>query len=193
MNSVARLRNFVARRKDRECCSLCGVALVARHPHLFETAIGKVRCSCSGCASVFPSTEGKFRRVPDRVVRLEDFRMSDGQWAAFGIPVGMAFLQKARAVYPSPLGAVESSVSPESWNALLGDNPILRSMEPDVEALLLRRGASHRESFIVPIDEGYRLVGILRREWRGFTGGDGVQKALDGFFGELLARSGGGA
>ena len=61
-----------------------------------------------------------------------------------------------------------------------------------MEALLVRRGISRRESFIVPIDEGYRLVGILRREWRGFTGGDGVQKALDDFFAELLARSGGG-
>ena len=114
MNSVARLRNFVARRRSVESCSLCGVALEARHPHLFEAAIGKVRCACGGCASVFPTTEGKFRKVPDRVVRLEDLRMSDGDWAAFGIAVGMAFLQKARAIYPSPLGAVESSVTPES-------------------------------------------------------------------------------
>ena len=119
--------------------------------------------------------------------------MTEEQWAAFGVPIGMAFLQKARAVYPSPLGAVESSVPAEAWEALLEENPVLRSMEPDVEALLVRRGVSPRESFIVPIDEGYRLVGLLRREWRGFTGGDEVQKALDRFFGELRARSGGGA
>ena len=42
------------------------------------------------------------------------------------------------------------------------------------------------------IDEGHRLVGILRREWRGFTGGDEVQKALDQFFAELVARAEGG-
>ena len=190
---VARLRNFVARRAESEACSLCGVALEERHTHLFETAIGKVRCSCQGCASVFPDASGKFRRVPDRVVRLDEFRISDEEWAAFGIPIGIAFLQKERAFYPSPLGAVESSVPAEACDKLLLANSLLHSMEPDVEALLVRRQIPHREAFIIPIDEGYRLVGLLRREWRGFTGGDGVQMSLEDFFGELRRRSGGGA
>ena len=30
-------------------------------------------------------------------------------------------------------------------------------MEPDVEALLVRRGVSRRESFIVPIDESVKV------------------------------------
>jgi hypothetical protein len=193
MNAVARLRKFVERRAAVESCSICGIGLEERHPHLFETAVGKVRCSCRGCASVFPASTGKFRRVPDRVVRLVDLRLTEEQWAAFGIPIGMAFLQKGRAVYPSPLGTVESSVPNEAWDVLQNENPILGTMEPDVEALLVRRDGSHREAFIIPIDEGYRLVGLLRREWRGFTGGDGVQKALEEFFGELEARSGGAA
>lgn len=193
MNPVARLRSFVAHREGRESCSLCGVALDARHPHLFETSVRKIRCSCEGCANVFPHASGKFRRVPSRVKRLADFGMSDEEWAALGIPIGIAFLQKSRAFYPSPLGTVESSVPPDAWDSLLEGNLVLRSMEPDVEALLVRRERAHREAFIIPIDEGYRLVGLLRREWRGFTGGDSVHEALDRFFAELEARSGGDA
>lgn len=199
MNAIARLRSFVAPRKEAESCFLCGSALEAGHPHLLDSSCGKLRCACRGCASVFPHASGKFRRVPDRVARLAEFRMTDEQWAAFGIPVGIAFFRRraketgALAFYPSPLGAVESSVSEEAWETLLGENEPLRSMEPDVEALLVGRLGGRRECFIVPLDECYRLVGILRREWRGFTGGDQVQSALDRFFGELLSRSGGGA
>jgi hypothetical protein len=199
MNAIARIRSFVAPRKELESCFLCGSPIDAGHPHLLDSSSGKLHCACRGCSSVFPHASGKFRRVPDRVARLAEFRMTDEQWATFGIPVGIAFFRPrgkdggALAFYPSPLGAVESTVSQEAWEILLGENEALRSMEPDVEALLVGRLAKRRECFIVPIDECYRLVGILRREWRGFTGGDEVQTALDRFFGELLSRSGGGA
>jgi len=199
MNAIARLRGFVAPRKEVESCFLCGSALDAVHPHLLDSSSGKLHCACRGCGSVFPHTSGKFRRVPERVARLAELRVTDEQWAALGIPVGIAFFRKlgkndgALAIYPSPLGAVESLVAPETWEPVLGANEALRSMEPDVEALLVGRLNARRECFIVPIDECYRLVGILRREWRGFTGGDEVQAALDRFFGELLSRSGGGA
>jgi hypothetical protein len=199
MNAIARLRGFVAPRKEVESCFLCASALDAGHPHLLDSGSGKLHCACRSCTSVFPHASGKFRRVPERVARLAEFRMTDEQWAALGIPVGIAFFRKlgkkdgALAIYPSPLGAVESLVTPETWEPVLGANEALRSMEPDVEALLVGRLNARRECFIVPIDECYRLVGILRREWRGFTGGDEVQAALDRFFGELLNRSGGGA
>lgn len=199
MNAIARLRGYVAPRKDVESCFLCGSALDAGHPHLLDSSSGKLQCACRGCGSVFPHSSGKFRRVPERVERLAEFRMTDEQWAALGIPVGIAFFRRrgteggALAIYPSPLGAVESSVSEEAWAALVGENPALRTLEPDVEALMVGRLGGRRECFLVPIDECYRLVGILRREWKGFTGGDEVQSALDRFFGELLSRSGGSA
>ena len=35
-------------------------------------------------------------------------------------------------------------------------------MEPDVEALLINRVGPAREYFLAPIDECYRLVGLIR-------------------------------
>ncbi len=70
-------------------------------------------------------------------------------------------------------------------------NRQLATMQPDVEALLVRsksdQGAS--ECFIVPIDACYELVGHLRRLWRGFDGGKEANAKLDAFFEDVKARS----
>jgi hypothetical protein len=64
-------------------------------------------------------------------------------------------------------------------------------MEPDVEALLVRRsdagrgGASSSEALLVPVDACYRLVGLVRLHWKGFDGGAEAWAAIDGFFAEL--------
>ena len=52
------------------------------------------------------------------------------------------------------------------------DNPALQEMEPDVEALLVNRigharGFSDPEYYIVPIDECFKLVGLIRTRWQG--------------------------
>ena len=57
-------------------------------------------------------------------------------------------------------------------------NPVLESLEPDVEALLVNRvgharEASAAEYYIAPIDACYQLVGLIRVHWRGLSGGDG--------------------
>jgi hypothetical protein len=43
--------------------------------------------------------------------------------------------------------------------------------------------------YIVPIDLCYQLVGLIRAEWRGFSGGTEAWAAIDRFFGELEARA----
>ena len=55
-------------------------------------------------------------------------------------------------------------------------------MEPDVEALLINRVGPAREYFLAPIDECYRLVGLIRLHWRGLSGGTEVWKEIQGFF-----------
>ena len=182
MSAIARLRKCAARRADAERCGLCGDAVPELHPHLVEAGRGKPLCACGGCAAVFAHAGGKYRRVPERVTAV---RVDEARRAALGAPVGVAFFRPGLAVYPSPLGAVESSVAPEAWEALLAETPALRSMEADVEVLLLRPG----EAFIVPIDAAYRLIGVLRREWRGFTGGDAAQAAVESFFSDLRRRA----
>jgi hypothetical protein len=98
--------------------------------------------------------------------------------------VGIAFffrnsaLDTLVACYPSPAGAVESQLP-------LGDAPWMRALAPDVEALLVRRTHRANDCFLVPIDAGYELVGVIRREWKGLGGGPDVERAIDGFFGTL--------
>jgi hypothetical protein len=60
-------------------------------------------------------------------------------------------------------------------------------LEDDVQALLVNRVRGARQQWIVPIDECYALVGLIRTRWRGFTGGAEVWEEL-GRFWERLDR-----
>ena len=123
--------------------------------------------------------------------------MTREEWHAFEIPVAMAFFVKrsvngtVAAFYPSPAGAVETTVPEGAWEAIIRRYPGLAGLRPDVEAFLLRRGDSEDDAFIAPLDQCYRLIGIIRREWQGFTGGDAVRQAVDRFFLDLGDTSGG--
>ncbi len=44
-----------------------------------------------------------------------------------------------QAYYPSPMGATESLLRLEAWKELEAANPVLATLEPDVEALLVDR------------------------------------------------------
>jgi hypothetical protein len=66
-------------------------------------------------------------------------------------------------------------------------------MEPDVEALLVNRARralpnGEAKHFLVPIDECYKLVGLIRTRWRGLGGGTEVWSAIAGFFEDLERR-----
>ena len=199
MNALARLGRFVRGRSAEERCGLCAGTVGGVHPHLVQVASGKLHCSCPGCASVLGHSSGAFRRVPERILELPELCLTAEDWQGFAIPVGIAFFLRSTprggvvAFYPSPLGAVETSVPDDAWERTRRENPVLESLESDVEALLVRRGGARTEAFIVPIDECYGLVGLMRRTWRGFTGGEGVTKAVEEFFGSLRAKSGGRA
>ena len=64
-------------------------------------------------------------------------------------------------------------------------NPALGALQPDVEALLVNRTHGCREYYLVPIDRCYALVGTIRRQWRGLSGGSEVWEAIGGFFARL--------
>ncbi len=103
--------------------------------------------------------------------------MSDAQWDDLLIPISLAFFTcssaagRVMALYPGPAGASESSLRLDAWEEIAAANPELLDMQPDVEALLVNRVGATREYFIVPIDECYRLVGIIRMRWSGLSGG----------------------
>jgi len=197
----ATLRRFVRERAPAERCEMCSAAMRAEHQHLTDPVNRKLVCVCDGCAILFGSQgETKYRRVPRRVRALPDFQLSDGQWEALAIPIGMAFFfrnsaeGRVSAFYPSPAGPTQSMLGLEAWEEIVRSNPVLDQMEPDVEALLVNRlnrmnGGGAPECYLVPVDECYKLVGLIRAHWRGLSGGAEVWKEINGFFAGLKART----
>ncbi len=116
------------------------------------------------------------------------------------MPINMAFFfestprQRVVALYPSPAGATESLLSLDAWQDIVAQNPVLREMEADVEALLVNRlgharGFSKAEYYIAPIDECFKLVGLIRGHWRGLSGGTEVWQEMGEFFTTLRQKS----
>jgi hypothetical protein len=196
------LRKF-ARKPERsvERCELCRCELLAEHPHLIDVKQRRMVCSCDACALLFTGKSGsKYRRVPRQVRLLSNFRMSDAEWDGLMIPINLAFFfsnsvdARVNVMYPSPAGATESLLPLAAWNNIILTNPILKSLEPDVEALLVNRvgqarGVAPGEYYIVPIDACYRLVGLIRLHWRGFSGGTEVWQEIGSFFGHLRSQA----
>jgi Family of unknown function (DUF5947) len=196
---LASLQRFVRKpRVDTEVCELCAAPLGTLHDHLLELDQRKVTCACNPCAILFGnSVKQRYRRIPRDVRRLHDFAIDDHEWESLMIPINLAFfsynssLGRVVANYPSPGGIMESSLDLEYWNVIVERNPVLKSFAPDVEALLVNRISEKAQYFRAPIDQCFRLVGTLRRHWRGLSGGSEVWKEIDAFFHELNELSGG--
>lgn len=180
---------------------MCGLEVSPDHQHLIDLETRRLICACEACAILFGGQSSlKFKRVPRRVRWLGDFRLTDGQWDSLMIPIEMVFIfrnsrmGKMLAFYPSPAGAIESLLSLDTWSEIERDNPGLSDMEPDVEALLVNRVGAQRgvkpEFFAVPIDECYKLAGLIRMYWRGLSGGTEVWREVGTFFEELKGKAG---
>jgi hypothetical protein len=190
------LRQFLPKKKNVERCELCSAELFSDHPHLVEPSSRQLVCSCNACAILFSSKEdARFRRVPRTIRYLSNFQMTDAEWESLRIPINMAFFfystptGKVVAQYPSPAGATESLLSLETWEEVAQRNPVLKKIEADVEALLVYRIGQERENYVVPIDECYKLVGIIRMNWKGLSGGQEVWEEIRKFFSSLKDRS----
>ena len=122
------------------------------------------------------------RRVPpgrQPPLWLDELRITDEQWAAFGIPIGLAFFMISSvtgsviALYPSPAGATESELDLARGRAAVRG-------QPGAGARARHRGADRQplgdapQQVIVPIDAAYGLVGVVKAAWEGITGGAGV-------------------
>lgn len=172
-----------------ERCELCAKALAPSHRHLAEPRERKLVCTCEACALLFPAQASlRYKAVPRDVRRLDALVLSDAQWDALAIPIGMAFFlrssvsERTVAFYPGPAGATESLLELEAWQEIVGQNPSLASMEPDVEALVINRLWTPHQQYIFPIDRCYHLVGLMRTKWRGFMGGTELWQELRTFF-----------
>lgn len=193
---LASLRHFLIKPPEIERCDLCATALAEQHQHLIDPIERRLLCVCDPCAILFTSSgETKYRRVPRDVIALNDFALSDQAWNSLGIPIGLVFIYRSSvadqilAVYPSPAGPTETALDQESWEEMVVDNPVLSKLALDVEALLINRMNGAREYFWLPIDECYKLTGIVRKYWRGFSGGEEGWDQITRFFDRLKERS----
>lgn len=193
-NAFSTLRRFARQAQEARVqhhCELCSVPLPEIHQHLLDLSSRQMVCSCQTCALLFGEQTAKYRPIPRQAYTLPDFQMSHAEWAALAIPISLAFLyydssaEKMTAMYPSPAGATESLLSLETWSTLVANNPVLQRMTPDVEALLVNRVKGQADYYLVPIDECFKLVGLIRMYWRGFSGGSEVWQEIERFFAEL--------
>jgi hypothetical protein len=199
-NAFAVLRQFARKRRVGEVCELCSSELATEHQHLIEPAARKLVCVCEACAILFSSqTSSRFKRVPRRIRFLPGLQISDAQWEGLMIPIELAFFFKSEstgkvsAFYPGPAGAIESLLSLETWTDIEQENPALRELQPEVEALIANRVGANRggaaQYYIAPIDECYKLVGLIRLHWHGLSGGTEVWREVGRFFESLEERT----
>ena len=181
--------------KATEKCELCGMPVSDDHRHLLELNERRILCACEPCLAMKSGLEN-YCPVGSRTLWLDDFVFPDELWAAFQLPVGLAFFLRSSgtgtvvALYPSPAGATESELHLESWEALVARNPVLERLEADGEAFVVNRMTSPAEHAIVPIDECYRLVGLIKSTWEGISGGNAIQDAVPKFFEYVRHKAG---
>ncbi|HEY5833398.1 DUF5947 family protein [Streptomyces sp.] len=179
-----------------ERCDLCAEPLPPGHRHLLQPASGTVSCACRACALLFDhgSTGGHgYLPLPESRRRLDGCDIDDAVWAGLGVPVDLAFFTRSgetgetTAAYPSPLGAMRSTVTRDRWQEVESCHPDLPAMAPDVQALLVNRAQGAKEHWLVPLDDCYRLVAVVRAHWKGLGGGPEVWHRIDDFFRQLTA------
>ncbi|MFH8803367.1 DUF5947 family protein [Streptomyces sp. NPDC017936] len=200
MNGLRRVARRAARadgRHDRpQSCDLCAEPLPPgpAHRHVLQLATGGVSCACRACAVLFDhgaASAGGYRLLPRERRRLDGCRIDDAVWAGLGVPVSLAFFTRSEetgevtAAYPSPLGALRATVPADSWQEVERCHPDLPDSVTDVRALLVRRARGAGEHWLVPLDDCFRLVAVVRAHWKGLDGGPEVRQRVEDFFGAL--------
>jgi len=198
---------------QEERCELCARPVPPDHRHLLQPATGAISCACRPCALLFGHGQGGgpgaaggtggpgggYLALPETRQRLDGCELDDALWARLGLPVKLAFFTRSAqpatggrggaitAAYPSPHGALRATVAPEDWHEVEKCHPAVPAMAPEVEALLVNRAHGAREHWLVPLDDCYRLVAVVRAHWKGLGGGPEVRQGIDDFFRHLSA------
>jgi hypothetical protein len=181
-----------------ECCEMCSADIGEQHSHVVNTETRSLLCTCRSCYLLFTQEgagRGHYRAVPDRYLVDPDRELTQGQWDSLQVPVAMAYffrnsaLGRIVAQYPSPAGATESLLDLSAWDEIAPEYPLAAALTPDVEALIVRRARVRNESYVVPIDACYELVGRVRLHWSCFDGGKEARQDIDEFFDRVRARS----
>lgn len=177
-----------------ERCDLCGAELSQDHRHLLHLEERRILCACEPCIGM-RAGEGPYRPTGNRLLWLERFDLSEERWASLRIPIGLAFFMRSSSVgrvvgmYPSPAGATECELELSAWADLCAANPVLDSLDDDVEGLIVNRIGEPHQFAIAPIDECYRLVGTIKANWEGISGGGAVERVVPAFLEQIRRRA----
>ncbi|MFU8852834.1 DUF5947 family protein [Micromonospora sp. SL1-18] len=193
--ALQRAIHRAGQRASVERCGMCAGPVGPEHRHVWDEQDAELICACLPCSLLFErETAGgdRYQLVPSR-----------GSWLAgppadkLGVPVGLAFFVKrpdGRVLghYPSPLGTTESEIDADAWRAAEASSPALAELRPRVEALLVWTGTPRAggQQWVVPVDDCFRLVALIRRHWTGMSGGSVMWREIDRFFDDLGRRHG---
>jgi Family of unknown function (DUF5947) len=175
-------------------CELCPISLPDEHKHLLDLEERRIVCVCPTCWSM-RSGDARYRPTGSRTLWLSELDLPDDLWAEFQIPIGLAFFMRSTAtgnvvaLYPSPAGATESELDLDAWARLVAANPVLEDLDPDAEALLVNRLTTPHLHAIAPLDDCYRLVGIVKASWEGISGGPELEENVRRYFEGLRATA----
>jgi hypothetical protein len=205
-----------AQQAPEEKCEFCAAMIAAEHGHVADLDSATLMCACRACYLLFthsgagqtweqdpqPEQErrvgrARYRSIPDRYCADPGHPLTQSEWDALEIPVGLAFFLRSSAsgettaFYPSPAGATECRLDLEAWGRIIEGHPLVSAAEPDVEAILISRGERDQpgiDTFLVPIDACYELAGRMRLEWHGFDGGAEARQSIAAFLDRVRAR-----
>jgi hypothetical protein len=201
--AVARMRGLAQAGSTRsartgrpaaERCDLCNTTLPDDHRHMLHLVDRRIVCSCEACWALY-SGNAEYRPTGMRTLWLDEFQCDPETWASFQIPIGLAFFMRSTvtggvvAFYPSPAGATESELPLEAWQSLVAANPVLEELDSDAEALVVNRLSDPPQYAILPIDQCYGLVGLIKSRWEGISGGSAIETAVPEFFAAIRQRS----
>jgi hypothetical protein len=184
-----------AQRTAVERCGMCAGLVGPEHRHVWDEQDAELICACTPCSLLFERDAAggdRYQLVPTRGTRLADLPADE-----LGVPVGLAFFVKrpdGRVLghYPSPLGTTESELDADVWRAVETRAPALAELTPRVEAFLVWTGMprGNGQQWVVPVDDCFRLVALIRQHWTGMSGGSTVWREIARFFDDLGRRHG---
>jgi len=155
----------------------------AERDHVMEGFV----CACQAYATQFSGQMGqRYKRAPSL---LPAFRLPGAKWEGLLKPLKMAFLFQQSPTGKMVAVATKSQLPLDKIDVR---NPVLQSMEPDVEARLVnrlveQRGFPSRQYSLLPLDQCFKLAGLVRTHWHGLF----RRKPTVAGFGALLRGLGG--
>ncbi|WP_433533110.1 DUF5947 family protein [Micromonospora sp. CA-263727] len=187
------IRRAGQRTATAERCGMCAGPVRPEHRHVWDRQDGELLCTCTPCSLLFEreaAGAGRYQLVPARGRRLTGLPAEE-----LNVPVGLVFFVKQEdgrmlGHYPSPLGTTESEIDAAAWRAVAARSSELAELEPRVEAFLVWTGMPRGggQQWVVPVDDCFRLVTLVRRHWTGMSGGSAVWREIAGFFDDLGRR-----